>query len=142
MVHGLASFGKAYTLITSRLSFSLNFDPVWCWASLARIHSRMFTAVSRALHFSSESGASRPRDGRVYKHRKGSVLRVSYPGKIILGGNVILVKLKKSGLVVVLYRGGKSSGRSIWGCSGGEQKQKKNQTVGKKHMIVARQAVA
>lgn len=78
----------------------------------------MFTAVSRALHFSSESGASRPRDGRVYKHRKGSVLRVSYPGKIILGGNVILVKLKKSGLVVVLYRGGKSSGRypvaSFW----------------------------
>lgn len=95
----------------------------------------MFTAVSRALHFSSESGASRPRDCRFYKHCKGSVLRVSYLGKIVLGENVVLVELKKSGLVVVLYRGGKSYGRypvasfgrSIWGCSGGEQKEKKSQ---------------
>ncbi|EUC51118.1 hypothetical protein COCMIDRAFT_31673 [Bipolaris oryzae ATCC 44560] len=117
MVHGLASFGKAYTLIT-----------MWCWASLARIHSRMFTAVSRALHFSSESGASRPRDCRFYKHCKGSVLRVSYPGKIILGGKWYPYPVA-------------SFGRSIWGCNGGEQKDKKNQTVGKKHMIVARQAV-
>jgi hypothetical protein len=94
----------------------------------------MFTAVSRALHFSSESGASKPRDCRFYKHRKGSVLRASCPGKIDLEKTMVLGKLKKSGHVVVLYRGGKSCGRypvasfgkSFLGCSGGEERRKSN----------------